>query len=591
MIRKLSAIGLSILLLANIIVLVIIWAEMTYLSLQQHRSPIRGIALEHAEPAPPRTSKMVIVLLSGLGHDSSLELELPALDQLKQAGASMTIQSAPPTYPQSTWGTLMTGAYAELSDAPPIDKSVTMLQPIQTDTLFRLARQNDLQTALLGRPAWQHLIPRSHLNYSFFTAEGDAEADEAIIEAALPIIEQDEIDFVFIQFSQIGTVATREGLASENYPLATARVDRYLAQISQSLDLSSSVLLVISDHGHTETGGYGGVETEIIQQPFVIVGENIVPGAYSQAKQVDIAPTVAVILGLAPPNATQGRILFELLHLSDEDRALAQLHIAQQRTTLATAYISLINEVYTPITSTVIGNDLALAEQIFTEGNLKGTFELASLIQNQADAEIRTARNSRLGQEQLLRLIIVTVVILLWLIIMWRFRGPYSSIVVIATILTVLLYYGLYQIQGFSYSLSAFPNLAELPLEVTRRAAVSMLIGGGILMLSLLFYDEGDWITLLGIGYGFSVLVTFVFAIPLFWAFWQNGIDSNWFLPDPISAFWQITGVFEVVVVATIGLLLPWPIMSLNVFVSLVRQRLDESNHRAKSSHLPTLRL
>ncbi|MDM8519755.1 alkaline phosphatase family protein [Anaerolineales bacterium HSG6] len=590
MIRKLSAIGLSILLLANIIVLVIIWAEMTYLSLQQYRSPIRGIALERVEPAPPRTSKMVIVLLSGLGYDSSSTLDLPALDQLKQAGASLMIQSAPPTYPQSTWGTLMTGAYAELNDAPPIDKPVAMLHALQPDTLFRLARQNNLQTALLGRSAWQNLIPRSHLNYSFFIAEGDAEADEAIIEAALPIIEQDEIDLVFIQFSQIGTVATTEGLTSENYPLATERVDRYLAQISQSLDLSSSVLLVISDHGHTEAGGYGGVETEVTQQPFVIVGENIKPGTYSQAKQIDIAPTVAVILGLAPPNAAQGRILFELLRFSDEDRALAQLHIAQQRTTLATAYISLINEAYMPITSTVIGNDLALAEQIFVEeGNLNGTFELASLIQNQADAEIRTARNSRLGQEQLLRLLIVTVVILLWLMVMWRFRGPYTNVVVIATIITVLLYYGLYQIQGFSYSLSAFPNLAELPIEVTRRAAVSMLIGGGVLMLSLLFYDEGDWITLLGIGYGFSVLVTFVFAIPLFWAFWQNGMASVWFLPDPVSAFWQITGVFEVVVVATIGLLLPWPIMSLNVFISLVRQRLDESDRRA--NRLPTLRL
>jgi hypothetical protein len=99
--------------------------------------------------------------------------------------------------------------------------------------------------------------------------------------------------------------------------------------------------------------------------------------------------------------------------------------------------------------------------------------------------------------------------------------------------------------------------------------------------------NEKNWLISLGTGYGFSVLVTFIFALPLFWAFWQNGWEVEWYLPAIQTVFWQVTSSFEVMIAAIVGLLLPWPIMLLNVFVNLVRSYLDET----KSSELSGLRL
>jgi hypothetical protein len=80
-------------------------------------------------------------------------------------------------------------------------------------------------------------------------------------------------------------------------------------------------------------------------------------------------------------------------------------------------------------------------------------------------------------------------------------------------------------------------------------------------------------------------------AVPLFWAFWQNGLIISWRLPAIVPAFWQITGLLEVMTAAILSLILPWPIMALSLFVIWVRRRLDESRARAKSDALPGLHL
>jgi hypothetical protein len=170
---------------------------------------------------------------------------------------------------------------------------------------------------------------------------------------------------------------------------------------------------------------------------------------------------------------------------------------------------------------------------------------------------------------------------------MWRRRGSYISSIILAALITIALYHILYQLQGYDYSISYFNNLAELPFDIARRTVVCLLVGGALILIFLMLVNEKNWLISLGTGYGFSVLVTFIFALPFFWAFWQNGWALDWYLPPIEIVFWQVTSSFEVMIAALVGLLLPWPIMLLNVFVNLVRSYLDES----KSSELSGLRL
>ncbi len=589
--KKLISIGLSILLLATIIIGTALWIRVYFDSIKNYRSPLRQVELApQPSISPGPTNRVVIILISGLGYDDTLALNLPVLEQLRQAGATAAIESIPPSYAQTTWATLITGAPPETNDAAPVDLPLAEIHSLETDTIFAQAQAAGLKTALLGLAAWSKLLPQGQINHSFFVNEAGPAADQAIFEAALPLIENDQADLLLFHFTQVDEAAQASGgTASEAYRQAAAQVDAYLNQISAAMDLNRSVLIVLSDHGHIAKGGHGGNEVEVIWQPLVMIGENVIPGNYSDVSQTDVAPTIATLLGLPVPTAAQGRILFELFHLTQAERATAQMALTRQRVALTEAYLSQIGGPESKLPEQLLA-DLDRAQGALEKNNLGGAFQLAGLAQTEADAQMAAARHKRLSTEQFRRFIGASLIALLWFVTMWHRRGFHAGLIVIAALLTVALYHTLYQIQGYSYSLSSVKPLTELPLEIARRTAVSLLVGGGLVLVVLMLVKEDNWLTLLGSGYGFGLLVTFIFALPLLWAFWQNGFVVTWHLPGVLPAFWQLTALFEVLASAILALLLPWPIMMLNLFVSLTRHYLSGTRSQ-KSDVLPGLHL
>ncbi|MFC1975251.1 alkaline phosphatase family protein [Chloroflexota bacterium] len=593
--KNYTSIGLSILVLAGVIVGMTLWVRAFYTSVQNYRSPLKEIDLSPS-PSSPATNagKVVIVLIGGLGYDTSLILNLPVLEQLKQIGVNVAVESIPPTYSRTAWATLISGASPETNDAPPVDMPLEKLYLLEVDTIFARARQARLQTALLGMADWRRLIPRNQLDYVFFVDEPGPEADRVIFETALSIIEGGQADLMLIHFTQVNFAGQHQGGPSgPAYLQAANRIDAYLGQISAAMNLRDTTLVVLSDHGQISSGGYGGAEPDVIWQQVVMVGGNTNPGNYSDIHQTDIVPTISTLLGIAPPGAAQGRILFEMLRLDEYNQAVAQLLLANQRTALAEAYISQIQGEPVALPDT-LSEDLAQAQASLNNNNIGGAFELAQLAQQEADTQMTIARNSRIRREQLPRLVITALIVLVWLVTMWRRRGLHAGSVVIATVATVVLYHALYWLQGYSYSISALAGLSgytELPFDVARRVAVSLLAGGGLLLIFFMLTDEVDWAILLGTGYGFSMLVTFIFILPFFWGSWQNGLVATWRLPEVDLAFWQISSAFESMSAAVLGLILPWPIMSLSLFINLIRRRLSDTRARKTSSGtLPGLR-
>src|SRR5512139_1337235 len=108
--KKYVSVGLSLLVLAGVIIGTAGWSKAFFTSVQNYRSPVRDIGLSPQAGLVPQSAKVVVVLISGLGYDDSLALGLPALEQLRQAGADMAVESTPPTYSQTAWATLITGA-------------------------------------------------------------------------------------------------------------------------------------------------------------------------------------------------------------------------------------------------------------------------------------------------------------------------------------------------------------------------------------------------------------------------------------------------------------------------------------------------
>ena len=145
--------------------------------------------------------------------------------------------------------------------------------------------------------------------------------------------------------------------------------------------------------------------------------------------------------------------------------------------------------------------------------------------------------------------------------------------------------------QGYEYSISSINDFFSLPYSLGQLITVSLLAGGGVILIVLMLAGESNWARLLGASYGYSVLVTFVFALPLFWAFWQNGFVITDYLPDVDVAFWQVTALIQTIMAAILGLFLPWPIMLLILLVALLRRSLSKAPTRPESDALPGLHL
>ena len=590
--KKYTSVVLSVLVLFSVITSLLHWVWSFNDSIRSYRSPLRENGLSpQAAPTAPQTNKVVMVLISGLGYEDSLALNLPALERLKQTGANAAIQSIPPTFAQTSWATLITGAPSETNDAPPFDRALDGLFPLEVDTILARAHEANLQTALLGNTAWRNLISRDQLDYTFFTNEQGPQADEVIFEAALPLIRDNKTGLILIHFSQVDFAAQYQtGTSGEAFRQAAGQIDIYLNEISSDIDLMNAVLLVFADHGHLATGGYGGNEPEVIRQPFVMVGKNIIPGSYSDIHQVDLAPTISALLGLPPPTAGHGRVLFEMLRLSEYNRAAVQLALAQQRFALAEIYPRAIGDVETRL-PTILAEDLTQANMALENKNINGAYELAKLAQQEADLQIKSVRNGQIQREQFKRLPIAIAIVLIWFITMWRRRGIHTASIIVAAVVTITLYHTVFQLQGHSYSISSLTDFAELPVEIGRRTVASMLVGGGLLLIFLMLTNETDWLTLLGTAYGFSVLVTFIFVLPYFWGYWQNGLTASWHLPAIVPIFWQLTSALEAVIAAMLGLVLAWPIMILSLFVNLMRRRMNETRPRPEPDALPGLHL
>jgi hypothetical protein len=112
------------------------------------------------------------------------------------------------------------------------------------------------------------------------------------------------------------------------------------------LDLACDTVVVTADHGHTRRGGHGGREAEVMRVPLVMAGRGIRAGAaLDHPRLIDIAPTVAALLGVPAPGHGLGRTLVEALAVdADRGAALAaadRRRVARNLATVAAARAAL----------------------------------------------------------------------------------------------------------------------------------------------------------------------------------------------------------------------------------------------------------
>ncbi len=127
-----------------------------------------------------------------------------------------------------------------------------------------------------------------------------------------------DAELVVLLVGVVDAAGHQHGGDSVEYRLAAETADRALARALRDVDLAQDAILVVADHGHTDNGGHGGLEPEVITVPLIAAGAGIeTNGRPQDARLIDIAPTVSALLAIPSPGHGLGRTLTEILTLAD----------------------------------------------------------------------------------------------------------------------------------------------------------------------------------------------------------------------------------------------------------------------------------
>jgi hypothetical protein len=348
--------------------------------LEQARPPLANIAPAIDDPHTPRLAHRVfLVIVDGLRLDKSYDL--PFIDGLRTRGVATEAQSHYPTWSRPNYVSILTGV-------PPSASGVRTnhhATPVALDSLMDRVNAAGMHAATATD---YDVLPRLFLRQRVAGPVTDDVDDDPEIEPgetplALPAVKAPDADLVspFSDaryapwpggFSEAGAALAAgdaelvvllvgavdaaghaHGGDSPQYREAAQSADRALARALGHVDLTRDAIVVTADHGHTGRGGHGGVEPEVLTVPLVLAGAGVKPGATSpDARLVDVAPTVAALLGVPAPGHGLGRTLTELLVLDDAQRAargaadvarLAVTHTAVERAEAAAAQDELEN--------------------------------------------------------------------------------------------------------------------------------------------------------------------------------------------------------------------------------------------------------
>lgn len=507
-----------------------LWASAMMDSLFAYRSPIAGNPPEPGEVlGNPLSSQVIIILVDALREDTALDPDImPSLVNLRQQAAWATMHSQTPSYSAPAWTTILTGAWPDINDSqplnPPDDDNV---RTFTQDDIFAAASRAGLKTAVAGYAWFEEMLADSNVSKAAFTLGVDHNADVELTAHAQKWIESSEYQLILLHLDQVDNAGHYQGgPLSQNWRDAAGWVDSLIQQVVSSLNLQRDTLIILSDHGQIDRGGHGGQDPVTLIEPFVMAGAGVIPGEYPDIQMVDVAPTVAALLGTSLPSSNQGQVLTQMLNLKPTQAQHINLALMSQKFSLFLSYAAAINQ--SPLQTPETNPGLAL----------------------------QAVRQQRLSQERTLRAGLAFVLAILPAIFLYRRRSEQTLWSLFAGIIYLLLFNLIYALlMGNTYSLSSVQSADDLTISIFIYTGISMLISWLVVSFSTKVFSQPP-AAAARFTLNWVACILYLLALPVLWSYHRNGALVTWTLPEFSSMFLGFLSILQGLFVTVIGLAL-----------------------------------
>jgi hypothetical protein len=508
------------------------WATGLIDSLYDFRSPLHAAPpLPGGPVGPALTRRVVLVLIDALRDDTSHKTALmPTLNELRAQGAWATMHSRVPSYSEPGYTVLLTGAWPDISDGPAMNLDYADIPTWTQDNLFSSAHRAGLRTGVSGFNWFEKLIPQADVSDSFYTPGEDAAADRAVMTAAMPMLAGTD-QFVLIHLDQVDYAGHHQGGPRDpRWDEAAARSDGMLHEIAGMLDLKQDTLIVLSDHGQIDRGGHGGQDPIVLVEPFVMAGAGVRPGNFGGIQMVDVAPTIATLLGLNLPATNEGYVLTDMLSLPANELPAIQTALKAQQAQLFGAYTQAIGS------SAPVGDD----PNIVTA----------------TQAAIDRARYARLWRERIPRLILAVILAALPAVVLILRRNRKTLWPLGGALLYVLLFNLIYAfIAGRTYSLSSVASETDIIVFTAVTSTAALTVAWLLTLLGQKAFRQGAS-KAAGKSLAVVLMTIYILSLPILLGYAWNGILVTWTIPDLMTMFLGFLSILQALIVAAAGLVL-----------------------------------
>lgn len=535
-----------------------VWATIFQQSWLTYRSPLLEAPVPLGEPLPVQTRRVVLVIVSGISYQGLRMSEMPTWKALQDSAAFAMMQTRSPSNWSAAWTTLLTGAWPELNGAALLtENDVHEPAALGLDHISAAARDAGLHIAVAASVAWSHMLPADESITAFYATGGDAIADGQVAQAALQFIADAQYQLILVQFDQLRTVGQAHGTVGPAYAAAARQIDSHLRQITRQMDLRREVLIVTSDMALLSNGRPAGSDINPPALAFTMTGEKVVAGTFDPIQQIDLAPSVSLLLGTRLPAHSYGRPLLDMLQLEPEEVVAAHMRLAAQRLALGDAYLRAIGQ---EGLSEIVHQDMGAARRAFDRGNKAGALQMAQLVIEETEAEMAAAASARVAAERWPRLIVMATGVGLPILAFWVRRLKRAVLLTGAAILAVAIWYALYWLTGNDLSLTWRHMPSSLVGQLLWQVGAGLAAGGSLVTISLLYRETGQrrWRIALAAGYDYALVVGYLCALPVLVIYWLQGGTLGWYVPGLRLAVWQGAALAQTAVAAGLSISLPW---------------------------------
>jgi len=257
--------------------------------------------------------RVYVIVVDGCNRGRLWQAHAPVMDRLAREGTEYL--AVEPAYPARTvvcFSSMLTGA------TPAEHGMRSNFAPrlgVRRESVFDVLERDGRRGRLVGIA---HLLDPfgEEVVRSVTSVQPTSQIDRSLVAEGRRVVEEEDPDLLVLQLLAADQLGHVRGVRSPEYLDQIAETDRhvggFLDFLEESGRLDGATVILMADHGQGRgIGGHGHLDWGERPVPFVVWGEGALPGTISREPRsvLELAATIARLLGVRQPDATRGRAL------------------------------------------------------------------------------------------------------------------------------------------------------------------------------------------------------------------------------------------------------------------------------------------